>query len=63
MKIFDFILNRGKKSEKKTDGFADFFRNASPEEKKRVFTEAARRANEDQRELFKRSGLKLESNQ
>lgn len=31
--------------------FANFFLHASDEEKKRVFTDAARRANEDQRTL------------
>ena len=36
----------------KQQSFTDFFRNASPEEKRRLFLEAARKANEDQRELL-----------
>lgn len=37
------------------DGFSDFFINASSEEKIKVFTEAARLANKDQRELVKKA--------
>lgn len=41
-----------KNKQKKTTGsFADFFLHASEKEKKRVFEDAARRANEDQRLL------------
>lgn len=42
------------------DTFADFFLHASDAEKRRVFTEAARRANEDQRSLVENIN-KLES--
>lgn len=50
-----------KKFEKKesSGSFSNFFTHASDREKKRVFTEAARRANEDQRALFDRAKLKL----
>lgn len=49
MKIFNFFT---KNKEKKQEGsFAEFFLYASDKEKKRVFTDAARRANEDQRSL------------
>lgn len=45
----------------KADGFADFFREASPKEKERVFREAAERANEDQRATFEQSNLAIKS--
>ena len=52
MKMLSFLT---KNKEKKANGsFADFFLHASEEEKERVFTEAARRANEDQRALVER---------
>ena len=38
-------------------GFSDFFLHAPNEKKIEVFTEAARRASEDQRETIKRSGV------
>lgn len=49
MSIFGFLT---KTKEKKVVGsFADFFLHASEKEKKRVFEDAARKANEDQRAL------------
>ena len=39
------------KNKEKTGSFAEFFLHASDKEKKRVFEDAARRANEDQRAL------------
>ena len=52
MSIFRFFA---KNKEKKREGtFAEFFLYASEKEKKRVFTAAARRANEDQRRLIER---------
>jgi len=44
---------------KKTDRFSDFFRNASPKEKIKVFKKAAKKANQDQRAVFKRAKIKL----
>lgn len=38
-------------------GLSDFLRNAPPKEKIQVFTEAARRASEDQRQTLKRAGV------
>ncbi|HEX9502978.1 MAG TPA: hypothetical protein VF974_01485 [Patescibacteria group bacterium] len=38
-----------------TDRFADFFREASTQEKEEVFREAAKRANEDQRAILQDS--------
>jgi hypothetical protein len=49
MKIFNFFTRN--KEKKKTGNFADFFLHASDKEKKKVFIDAARRANEDQRSL------------
>ena len=47
-----FLKIFAKNKEKKEIGsFADFFLNASAEDKKKVFTDAAKRANEDQRSL------------
>lgn len=45
------LFKRGK-VQRPADTFSDFFRNASKEEQIKVFKEAARRANEDQRKLF-----------
>lgn len=50
---------RNTKKKKGDDSFSNFFTNASDNEKKRVFTEAARMANEDRRALFDRAKLKL----
>lgn len=47
---------------KKYSGFSDFFLNASEEEKKRVITEAARKANEDQLRVFNEARLKMKDN-
>ena len=49
MKLFNFLTKTKEKN--KTGSFADFFLNASEKEKKQVFEDAARRANEDQRTL------------
>lgn len=49
MKFLDFLKKRESASSGK---FSNFFREASEEEKKRVFTEAARRANQEQRKVF-----------
>lgn len=51
MKVSDFF-KKFKKGETKRS-FSEFFLHASAEEKERVFTDAARRANEDQRALLK----------
>lgn len=60
MKIFNFF----KKDEKKRPSgrFSDFFLNASEDEKKVVFKEAARRANEEQRQVFLKSRFKTKTN-
>lgn len=46
---------------RKSDNISDFFLKASAEEKKKVFMEAARRSNEDQRETLRRANLGLKS--
>jgi len=56
------ILNIFKEADTKKSGhFSDFFLHASIEKKRKVFTEAAQRANKDQREVIKRSDLKLKA--
>lgn len=50
MKFLHHLTNRSKK--KQNSPFADFFLHASEEEKKKVFIEAAKKANEDQRALI-----------
>ena len=52
-------LTKEEKETRKVEGFSDFFHNASDEEKKRVLLEAAKRANEDQQEVFRQANLKL----
>ena len=47
MKILGFLTRTREKKE--ISSFADFFLHASDKKKKEVFTDAARRANEDQR--------------
>lgn len=49
--------NRKSEHKKKSSRFSDFFLHASDDEKKRVFTEVAQQANEEQREVFKKSQL------
>lgn len=43
-------------------GFSDFFLNAPADLKKKVITDAAKKANEDQLELFNRANLKARIN-
>lgn len=45
----------------KTGNFSDFFLRASDEDKKQVFIEAARKANEEQRDVFLKSQLKTKN--
>lgn len=52
MKLFNFLTKNKEKGH--TSGFADFFLHASEKEKKKAFTEAAKRANEDQRTLIEK---------
>ena len=47
--------NSEKEIEKKNGAFADFFLTASEGEQKKVITEAAQKANKEQRDLFLRS--------
>lgn len=56
MKLINFFKRNGKKT--KSGRFSDFFLHATEKEKKDVLKEAARKANEDQRELFTNSRLK-----
>jgi len=57
--MIDMIKNIFKRKNKGNDseytGLSDFLLRASPEEKKKIITEAARRANSDQLEIFNKS--------
>lgn len=44
-----------------SDSFSEFFHHATPKEKMRVFKEAARKANKDQRKLVKKIILRLKN--
>ncbi len=52
---------KGKETEgpEKYKGLSDFFMRASADEQKKVFTEAARRANEDQSKIFREAKMKV----
>ena len=56
-------LFKGKKAKepKKYEGLSDFFMHAPADEQKKVFAEAARRANEDQMKTFQDSRLQVET--
>ncbi len=57
-------LFKGKEIEgpEKYKGLSDFFMRAPADEQKKVFTEAARRANEDQSKIFREARMKVEAN-
>lgn len=58
-KLLNF-LNAFKEADTKESGhFSDFFLRETMEKKREVFTEAARRANKDQREVLERANLGL----
>ena len=56
-------LNLFRKSEQKgkPGRFSDFFLHASEKEKEKIFKEAARKANEEQREVFMRHHYKTKT--
>lgn len=58
--IFSRLFKRG--VAKRTGRFSDFFRHASLEEQKKVVTEAARKANEDQRKVFRQAEAEMNTN-
>ncbi len=45
---------------KKYEGLSDFFMNAPADEQKKVFIEAAQRANEDQFKIFIEAQMKMD---
>lgn len=57
------LLNLFRKTEQKEQPgrFSDFFLNAPEKEKEEVLKEAARRANEEQREVFTKSQCKTKT--
>jgi len=60
IKILKNLFNKGEK-DRKYKGFSDFFLHAPEDVKREVITEAARKANEDQSELFTKARLKAEA--
>jgi hypothetical protein len=61
-KLKNLFKRRKMEDSKKYEGLSDFFTRAPADEQKKVFTEAARRANEDQMKIFKEAGIKVEAN-
>lgn len=61
MKIFN-IFKKRTKIPAGASHFSDFFLHASDEQKKKVITEAAKRANEEQMAVFKKFHLKPQTN-
>lgn len=55
-------LFKKNKAKLKISNFSDFFLHASPQQQEKVILEAAKRANEEQREVFKKLTLKAEPN-
>jgi len=51
------LFKRGSKK-RKYSGLSDFFLRAPEDEKQKIITEAARRANEDQLRIFNRARIK-----
>lgn len=60
--ITRFFRRGNKESISEYAGLSDFLLRASPDEKKKVITEAARRANEDQFRVFSKAQLKVRTN-
>lgn len=54
-KLFNIFGIKKTSETKKYKGVADFFLHASPEEQKKLFTEVAQKANEDQMMMFKKA--------
>jgi len=57
------LLNLLKKTEKtaKSGKFSDFFLHASEKKREEILREAANKANEEQRDIFKKSCLKAKT--
>ncbi|OGZ72242.1 MAG: hypothetical protein A2908_03820 [Candidatus Staskawiczbacteria bacterium RIFCSPLOWO2_01_FULL_38_12b] len=56
MKFLNFFTKNY--TQKEQSIFSGFFLHASDEKKKKILNEAARRANEDQREIFRKAQVK-----
>lgn len=61
-KIKNLFKNKKAEEVKKYTSASDFFMHAPADEQKKVFTEAARRANEDQMKIFQEARMKVEAN-
>lgn len=57
MRIFNFTIKDWKIS-RKPISFSDFLLSASSDKKKKIFTKAAKMSNQDQMEVFLKSGYK-----
>ena len=53
-RFFKSIFTKSKEDNMHMSGLTRLIISASPEERKRIYKEAARKADEDQRKLFKR---------
>ena len=60
--IKNFFKGKTEVKTREYTGFSDFFLHAPLEEQKRVITEAAQKANEDQMKVFKEAQLKTKVN-
>lgn len=56
-----FTLFKKVEEKEKTASFSEFFLHASEDQKHKVLKEAAQKANEDQREVFLKSKLKMKA--
>lgn len=63
MKLLDFFKFKRNDQKEKLGPFSDFFLHASEKKKEQVLKEAARRANEEQRETFLKSQFKVKISQ
>ncbi len=61
-KIKNLFKRKKREDPKKYEGLSDFFMHAPRAEQMEVFTEAARRANEDQMKIFQEARMKVEAN-
>ena len=63
MKLLKSIFKRKEtKGPEKYKGLSDFFMHAPADEQKKVFTEVAHKANEDQSRIFREARMKVGTN-
>ena len=59
MKLLNLFIKN--KTKERSGRFSEFFLHASEKEKEKIFKEAARKANEEQREVFTRHHYKTKT--